>query len=155
MLLTLVLVLAALAAPVQSEAQTAPVRHTWFATGFGAGAMPGNEGGIVTLEAAHQRGDQLFIVAISGVFELFDDSVGDIGVLYGRGRSSGTLHTHWAAGLAFTEGEGESTIGIPVRLGASWRPAPILGIGIRGLANLNTVGSYAGFAIVLEVGDLR
>lgn len=131
-------------------------RQTWAAAGLGAGAMSGDGGGIISLELAHQWDEQLLMLAIGGVFDLYDEAVGDLGVLYGRARTGPTFHSFAAVGLAATEGDaGESTIGVPIRLGASWRPVPILGIGIRTLANLNTVGSYVGFALVLEVGDLR
>lgn len=151
----------ALAAPVaaQTEATEAEqveprVRQTWVAGGFGGGFSTEDARGLVSLEVTHVADEQLFMFAAGGVFDFFGDAIGGVEFLYGRARSEGSFHSHAAIGVAFTEDNTESGVGIPVRLGVSWR-TPVLGIGFRTLANVSTVGSYLGFAVVLEIGDLR
>lgn len=149
--------LLAVATPVAAQTDATGTRtgQTWVAGGFGAGVSTDEAKAMVSLELAHATGEHLFMFAVGGAFELYGESLGDFGVLYRRSRSSESFHTHAAAGLSVTESDSESGVGVPLRLGASWRPVPILGIGVRTLANVSTVGSYVGFAIVLELGDLR
>lgn len=156
--------LTTLAAASPASAQTAPtVRETWVAGGFGAGTIAGTGGGVLgSLEVAHRWDEHLVMFATTAVFDLSNDSMADLGVLYGRVRSGGSFESSAAVGLAFVESGGctscpiaASTIGIPIRLASSYRPTPILGLGIRAVANLNTEASYVGFAFVIELGDLR
>jgi len=96
--------------------------------------------------------------AVLAGYEL-SDIAGEIGVLYGRA-STGQEARQWSAaiGLSFVQldlaGMGlRNVIGVPVGVEGSIN-APNVGIGVRGFANLNSVRSFAGLALMLRLGRL-
>ena len=140
---------------------------TWVALGLGAGAFSGETSGVMALEIAHQRGRHLFALWSSIVFEIFDDSVGDVGLLYGRSTVGGAGSASLAAGLSFVEASidcpalfsGEvcdngRTVGVPIVASASWRPARFIGLGVRTFLNINSIDPFFGAVAAIEIGAL-
>lgn len=91
-----------------------------------------------------------------------DESVMEIGALYGRTRAAGAYSTFFAAGLAYTvvlpevfspaTEPNRRTLGVPVRLGASVRPSRFIGVGVRAFVNLNVEEPTFGAMLNVEVG---
>lgn len=87
------------------------------------------------------------------------EALGELGVLYGRTRSSAWGHYTLAAGLAFTdpgvcnlEGCDVSTVGVPLVLDAGFEPTDVLGLGLQLFANVNPEAFYGGLALTLQLG---
>lgn len=96
--------------------------------------------------------------------DVLDESVAEIGALYGRMRVARAFATFVAFGLAYTEvlpapltpidQSVAPTLGVPFRLGASWRPTRVFGVGVRAFGNLNLEEPTYGAALAVELGRL-
>jgi hypothetical protein len=100
---------------------------------------------------------------------IINDTMNDIGLLYGRATSEKLYHASLSVGLAIVGGSGTSIFdddpdviedfskrfGVPLQAELHWRPAQILGLGLTGFANFNSTKTFAGLALTLQVGKLR
>jgi hypothetical protein len=87
--------------------------------------------------------------------------VGEIGALYGRMALRQWGHAGIAAGLAYTDVQpcpnngnapGCHTVGLPIVAEAAARLGKVIGVGVQAFANLNSLGSYAGGLLFLQLG---
>ncbi len=106
------------------------------------------------------------------------ERVFDFGVLYGLMHKSDMLLASISAGLAYTGVEYEvlgsidyddndhsfdsnynhnveSTIGVPLEAQVFWTPTSFLGLGLIGLANINSEASYVAGLVAIQVGNLK
>jgi hypothetical protein len=148
-------------------AQVSPTAaRFWASGGIGVGATD-EAGGSLAVDLAYQRGPHLLSVRATGVLTLaggdISDNVTDIGVLYGRAltRRGTAAHAAAAVGLSLTEVDlpglpvgSRRAIGIPVGVEVSAN-GRLVGLGLKGFANLNSVQSFAGLVLVLKLGRLR
>ena len=163
-------VLVAIFGPSSADvvAQTVPTPgRLWVTAGVGVGAFgEGGSGISVTADMTYQRGPHLMVLRVTGLTDLNtrggpDDSVADIGLLYGRAstRTGSSVHFSAAAGLALIELDLpgtiiQHTVGVPIAVEATVN-TPIIGLGLKGIANVNSVQSFAGLFLVLRLGRLR
>ena len=147
--------------PADLGAQLAPAQQRfWLSGGAGVGAL-GEVGAGFVVSAAYQRQAHLVVLHSAAVLAGYELShiAGEIGLLYGRastGRSAAQGSV--AIGLSVVQvdiagNELRNTVGLPLAAEASVN-APGVGIGLRGVANLNTARSYAGLTVILRLGRL-
>ena len=163
-LAVLLLVLGFASAPTDAAAQApiaAPARW-WLAGGIGGGGSAEVDGGAVLLQLVHQRGPHHFALRgllMADVWLGADDTMGDLGVLYGRTLSSrGIGHLAAAAGVAYTEVQGCddpngcATVGVPVTVELALTPLEFFGVGAQLFGNVNPNAFFGGAAILLQLG---
>jgi len=151
------------AVPCEVVAQVSPTAsRSWLFGGLGVATL-GESGLSAVAGLSHQRGRHLFALRATAVLGFTDndlqDSVVDIGLLYGRASTGQARGRHLSAvvGLSLIElslSERQHTIGVPVAVEGSV-DTPFVGIGLKGFANLNPVLPYAGLVLVLKLGRLR
>jgi hypothetical protein len=143
-----------------AQAAPPPARFS-LSAGVGAAAI-GETAGAIVADVAYQRRSQLFVLhssLVMGGYELSHVGL-ELGLLYGRASTRQTEDQLAAAiGLAAVQvdiagEELENVIGVPIVAEASLN-APVVGIGIRGFANLNAAQSYAGLTLIVRIGRLR
>ena len=94
------------------------------------------------------------------------DTAGELGVLYGRASTGrGAAHGAATVGLSVVRVDlpgpptgpplgARTTVGIPLSAEISANRS-VVGLGLRGFANLNSVHSFAGLVLMLKLGRLR
>ncbi len=89
------------------------------------------------------------------------DVAGELGILYGRARTGSFGHLSLSAGLSFNGfDQCESSqdqcvgLGVPIVGEAALRLFPVLGLGAQAFANLNSVSSYGGLVVFVQLGWL-
>jgi hypothetical protein len=131
----------------------------WLGAGLGSGARADGGGVAVMGELVYQVRPHHF--ALRGILVADPlgedaDAFGELGLLYGRTALRKWGHASIAAGLAITGTtpcSGRcSTLGLPVVAEISARLGSVVGVGLQGFANLNSLGSYFGFALFLQLG---
>lgn len=150
----------------EASAQTAdrPAR-VWASLGLGAGGVQDLDAPeAVSLQVTAQWGPHHAMLRGLSMFDFSGISGGgpnhevtELGILYGRTVTSSFAYAAAAAGLARVSSfagasRGTSrTVGLPVVIeaGLQWR---VFGLGIQGFGNLNTVSSFWGVALLLEIG---
>lgn len=147
----------------ESQASTLrdPIR-LWINAGLGLGGSGLAVAGSVSVQPGkHVLSARAILTTDS------EEDLADLGLLYGRVLSQGRFHTSLGAGLAraygshdsgFWDHDGEGRkliIGIPLELQLAWRPGRWIGVGVYGFANLNSVQSFGGATLSLQVGKLR
>ncbi len=153
------LALAAAAGPAAADERP----RTWASGGFGLGT--GGSGDGLTLDGAvvHQRGPHYFALRgfmLADPFDAGASSTRELALLYGRSATRRYGHVAVASGLAAVTidpcgtrlGVACTTLGVPFVAEAALQPLPVLGIGLRGFANVNAKGSFAGALVFLQVG---
>jgi len=98
----------------------------------------------------------------------FGQETWDVGILYGRALLVRSFALSASSGVAvvsgtrygslFGRGPGrdlETMIGFPLEAAITWRPTRVLGLSIRGVANVNTGQPLGGLGVTLHVGRLR
>jgi hypothetical protein len=132
-----------------------------LSAGVGA-ALIGPTAGALVGDVAYQRRSHLFMLhssLVMGGYELSHVGL-ELGLLYGRASTRATEGQLAAAiGLAAVQvdiaGENlRNVIGVPIVAEASLNGS-VVGVGIRGFANLNAARSYGGLTLMLRVGRLR
>ncbi|MFA6036602.1 MAG: hypothetical protein WC748_00605 [Legionellales bacterium] len=134
---------------------------------------------LLTLRTSRSEADLWSFVIVEDIF--YDDvenldAVYDIGVLYGLMEKNKYFLASISAGLAYTAIEfsqsenvcvdntcssvnhsdrTQSTIGVPFEAQLFWTPTDVFGIGVIGLANINSEASYAAGLLAIQVGNLR
>lgn len=158
------------ATPPKLVGQDSPaVGRSWLSAGAGVAAAS-KPGGGLTFDLAYQRQAHLLVLRATGVLTFsggeIHDSAGEIGLLYGRALS-GQKATHAAAAIGLSlvviDLAGplagpplgtRRTIGIPIAAEVSANRSRV-GFGLKGFANLNSVRSFTGLAVILKFGRLR
>jgi len=98
----------------------------------------------------------------------FGQDTWDVGILYGRALFVRSFALAASTGVAvvggtrygslFGRGPGrdlETMIGFPLEAAITWRPTRVLGLGVRGVANVNTGQPFGGLGVMLRVGHVR
>ena len=158
----LVLGLGTLAAGEARAQGTAPARpEVWLQAGLGASTE--NLGGVVGVSVA--RGSHLVSARASFAAEDLEggeDEAFDVAVLFGRQlRTAGGFRPSASAGIGYVKCEGcddgfnAASVGLALSLEAVFWPASFAGIGIHGFGNANSIASFAGVALTIQVGRRR
>jgi len=154
-----------IATEVSAQAPSTPDR-LWLSGGLGVGNVVGQGSGITGVAGlTHQRGPHLFALRTTALLEIasgdIGDSVLDIGLSYGRASTGQGIvgHRSATAGLALVDlslrgPRKRRTVGVPLTVEATIN-APVIGLGLRAFANLNTVQTYAGLVLIFRLGRLR
>jgi len=153
--------------PTESSAQaTSAADRLWLSGGLGAGKFVGGGSGIIGgAGVTQQRGPHLFAIRAMALLEVaggdIGDSVVDIGLLYGRASTGQGIvgHRSAAAGLSLLDvslrgPRRRRTLGVSLAAEATANGS-VIGLGLRGFANLNTVRAYAGLVLILKLGRLN
>ena len=156
---------------VAGQAAENPLR-IWAAAGLGGGGglgssqMAGKTEGMIAIgELVGQKAPhQVMVRGLLMVDPMSDGAsygAGELGVLYGRTITTTFAHVGVAAGLALTGFD--SCVdpydscqfpGVPLVAEAALTPFAILGVGLQVFANLNRHTSYAGVAVMVQLGWL-
>jgi len=150
--------LAAMEAVAQNDQRSDP-GYAWVTAGLGLGT----EGfaGVLGFDILNRQ--HLVSFRGLGLSEVFGDNFWDLGVLFGRARRSSRSLLAASAGLAIMGGETcisgcavlHKRVSFPLGVRAAWHPASFLGLGIYGFANFNSVQSFAGGVVTIEIGHLH
>jgi len=159
------LVLALLGGAAAAAGQAPSASRAWLGVGVGTGA--GGEvadGGAVLAELAYQKGPHQITLRTDFIVDPFGsraDVAGELGILYGRSRTGSFGHVSMSTGLSYIgfdqcESSQDSCVrlGVPVVGEAALRVLPVLGLGIQAFANLNSVSSYGGLVVFVQLGWL-
>jgi hypothetical protein len=148
--------------PGSAAAQSAPDRPPIWAQA-GIGVSTANLGGLLAVSAVKKR--HLVSTRASFVAENLDggeDEAFDVALLYGRQfRSRGAFRPSAAAGIAYVKCEGcedgrnATTVGLALSVEAALWPTSVAGVGLHGFGNVNSIQSFAGVAVTLQLGRLR
>lgn len=160
------LVATSLAAVSLAAQSTQPGPRIWLSLGLGGGAAPElSVDGTLAFQATAQWGGHHVALRALGMGDVgsfpdgSDDSVTEVSLLYGRRRAWSFGYVAAAAGLAGVGARGfpgtandlRRTIGLPVSLEVGLQ-SPVVGIGVQGFGNLNTVASFGGVLVALQLG---
>jgi hypothetical protein len=128
-------------------------------TTLGPGASAG-----VSVEADRH----VFSVRATSTDPSFGQETWDVGFLYGRALPVGSFMFSASTGVAVVSGtrygslfgagagrDMETMIGFPLEGAIAWVPTRTIGIGLRGVANVNTGQPFGGLGVTLRVGRLR
>ncbi len=157
--------LALAASETSAQSVDRPVR-VWLGLGFGgAAAQDLDADGAVSFQLTAQWGPHHAVLRSVLMSDLgsfpdgSDDSIEELGVLYGRRAAWSFGYVAIAGGMARVSGDGFSsatskrreTIGLPViaEVGLQWT---VLGLGIQAFGNLNSVSTYGGVCLFLDIG---
>ena len=114
-------------------------------------------GELVFQQGSHQITARA-VVAGDPYSEGSERAVGEIGLLYGRTAMGRSGHVSISAGLAVTDTDMDSevgmTLGVPLVGEAALRIFPFLGLGTQLFANLNSIESYSGLTLFIQFGYL-
>ncbi len=153
------------AGPIHAQSEELGTR-VWLSLGLGGGAAQElNVDGTLAFQANAQWGRHHVALRALGMGDVgsfpdgSDDSVTEVSLLYGRRRAWSFGYVAAAAGLANVSAKGlpgtsnevHRTVGLPVVLEAGLQ-SPVLGLGIQGFGNLNSVATYGGVLILLQLG---
>lgn len=150
-------------ATAQTDAQSSRVLYWLYAgpslTTLGVGASGG-----VSIEADRH----VFSLRATTTDPTFGHETWDVGLLYGRALFVQSFTFSASTGIAivsgtrygslFGRGPGrdlETMIGFPLEGVITWTPTPVFGVGVRGVANVNTGQPFGGLGVTLQVGRLR
>ena len=138
----------------------------WLSVGLGAGSE--DFAGHAALFYQHRA--NLFALRASATAGLFDDGIQDVALLYGRAHGP---RDRWRLGLAtglavvdgcIEPGEGSlfgdceaqpTVVGVPVDAQVVWLPSEYVGLGLHGFADFNSVRSFGGVTLSLQLGRVR
>jgi hypothetical protein len=151
-----------------AEAQEAHDRtRIWLGVGLAsAGGQSGGGGFGAAAQLVYQRRPhQATLRALVLATDLArfpdgsDDSMGEVGVLYGRTRTRSWGHVSASAGgsiVRFERCPGGGfetcrTLGLPLTLEAALN-SRALGIGLQAFGNVNAKAAYGGLALILQLG---
>ncbi len=138
--------------PVEHVTDDEPPREVQ-AFWINVGPAIGGAGGGFHVSASMQINDHLWTGRfVSTEAILGGDTLGDLGVLYGRSTAGRFGLASGAAGLGIVQGE-TTTIGLPVEIQAYFRPLPFAGLGVTLFGNVNPAQPFAGVAVALQLGD--
>lgn len=160
--------LVALLVPAVAAAQTGEgSARVWLALGLAAGAAQAVDAGIGgTVELTGQWREHHASLRILGLADFSgfpdsgsDDSVGEVGLTYGRWSPRSFGYTALAAGLAMVTVHGGEpppddtrvTVGIPLTAEAGVQTT-VIGLSLQAFANLNAEAPWAGVAARILLG---
>jgi hypothetical protein len=120
---------------------------------------------VASADLDFQRRHHWFGVRASAMLDEFygDESVAELGLLYGLAARHGSFHVLGGIGLAYVsvcrEVSGEldcrKRLGIPLTGRLSVRPLPLVGIGAQPFGNMNSIASVTAWTVFVELGKLR
>jgi len=123
-------------------------------------------GGSVGLAVEADR--HVFSLRAASTDPTFGQETWDVGVLYGRALFVDAFMLSASTGVAmvggrryktlFGDGAGtamETAIGFPLEGALVWEAAPVLALGIRGFANVNTEQPFGGMGVTVRIGRVR
>jgi hypothetical protein len=156
-LAVLVIISAALCPPLAAQDRS----RIWLGAGLGSAGRTDGAGGVAVMgEVVYQHKRHQF--AVRGLLAADPlgengDEFGEVGLLYGRVAIKKSGHASIAGGLAVTavspcRTRSCTTLGFPIVGEVSARIGSVLGVGLQGFANINTRSSYAGFALLIQLG---
>ena len=151
-----------------AAAQTAPPpdanTHFWLYAGPSVTTLGMGASGGVSVEVDRH----VFSLRATSTDPSFGQETWDVGMLYGRALVMESFMVSASTGVAvvsgrrygslFGQGAGrdlEAMIGFPLEGAVTWVPASMLGIGVRGFANVNTGQPFGGLGVTLRIGRLR
>jgi len=153
-----------------SQTSAQPVNRptrVWLSLGLGGGgAQELDANGAASFQLTAQWGPHHTMFRALGMGDVSsfpeagsDDTIEEVGVLYGRRAVSSFGYAALAGGLAIVNAKGfagasnarRQTIGLPVIAEAGLQSS-VLGLGIQAFGNLNTVSLYGGVSLFLQVG---
>ncbi len=85
----------------------------------------------------------------------------ELGVMYGWASDPDVIHYSISGGISAIriageeQDEPEFTTGFPVDVALSYRPSPLLGVGVSAFANFNNVENIGGLALRVDIGLMR
>ena len=138
----------------------------WLSAGLGAGSE--DFAGHAALFYQHRA--NFFALRASATAGLFDDGIQDVALLYGRAHGP---RNRWRLGLAtgvalvdgcIEPGEGSlfgncderpTVVGVPVDAQVVWLPSQYVGLGLHGFADFNSMRSFGGVTLSLQLGRVR
>jgi len=142
-----------------------------FWLGIAGGQSTVDIGGTLFFNASYQSQCHCFSVRTLGTGAWLDKgkNMSECSVLYHRATQPSSFYLSAGAGLGFVHGwidergifgtkedtELGKKLGVPLEIQFIWRPLPIVGVGVTGFANINSVESYAGWLLTLQVGKLK
>lgn len=123
-------------------------------------------GGSVGLAAEADR--HVFSLRAASTDPTFGQETWDVGVLYGRALFVRTFTFSASTGVAIVGGRRyktlfgsgpsealETAIGFPLEGTLVWEAAPVLSLGVRGFANVNTEQPFGGMGVTVRIGRMR
>jgi len=147
-------VLLALAATADAQEQSVPWR-VWG--GFGGGFS--GEGAAVTGQLVFQKAPHQLMaraVLIADPYDAASNPIGEIGLLYGRTAMGKAGHVSLSTGFAIVDTDMDSemgmTVGVPIVAEAAVRIFPVMGLGAQVFGNLNSIDSYGGGVLFIQLG---
>jgi hypothetical protein len=162
----LVALFGCIAVSTASAQETPAPARIWAGAGL---AMAGNSdvsgiglsGQLVYQKHAHQLGVRgLAVVDLSQFPDGGDDTIGELGILYGRTRMFGSGHVSLSAGASMVgldpcphDDDPCFVLGVPIVAEAALS-AKVTGIGLQVFGNVNSKAPYAGVALFLQLGWL-
>ena len=156
--------LGASSAAAQASPQQAAGAHYWIYAGPSLTTLGiGASGGVAVEVDRH-----VFSVRATSTDPSFGQETWDVGILYGRALPVQSFTFSASTGVAvvsgtrygslFGRGTGtdlDTMIGFPLEGTITWTPTRVLGVGVRGFANVNTEQPFGGLGVTLHVGRLR
>jgi hypothetical protein len=136
----------------------------WLGAGLGSAARTDGAAGVAVMgELVYQvKVHQFALRGILAADPLGEngDEFGEVGLLYGRVALRKWGHTSIAGGVAVTgiapcPRSSCTTLGLPVVAEISARLGPVIGVGLQAFANLNSRSSYAGWALLIQLGWMK
>ena len=155
---------AAQPAAAQPAAPSGEGTHYWLYAGPSLTTLgPGASAGVSVETDRH-----VFSVRATCTDPSFGQETWDVGFLYGRALPVGPFVFSASTGVAvvsgtrygslFGSGVGrdlETMIGFPLEGAIAWLPTRTIGVGLRGIANVNTGQPFGGLGVTLRLGRLR
>jgi hypothetical protein len=136
--------------------------RVWLGLGLGGGGGSELDGAAASAQLVFQHRAHYMAIRALLLFDVYGDdgNTGEIGVLYGRMALRSWGHAGLAGGLAYTDvqpcphggGVGCHTVGVPLLAEAAARLNSVLGVGVQAFVNLNSVMSYRGALVFLQLG---
>lgn len=159
-ILLFTLLLAASTAHAQDfyEYEPEPERDLWVATGLGIGGATDVQGAAVQASANYQTGTNLFKTRFSLVSELDSDTFYDLGLMYGRVLTQGSIYSSVSVGVASvglpSSGlvDSDWDVGVPVEANVFFPVFEQADLGVTAFANLNDSESFGGLTLSLQFG---
>ena len=151
----------------QQEQKSSTEKYYWLNIGFGPASV-GDDDGVFHTNISYQWNKNIITIRALSCGEMFGRSLNDYSLLYDRVICSNKILVSIGAGLGVVNGkishglfsteENETiptTIGLPFEAQIFWRPLKFLGIGLYGVANINSEETFYGLALGLQLGKLR
>jgi hypothetical protein len=161
----------------RAAAQGAPPAHTavWASFGMGRAFLPQGADIGLHLEGSYQFGSNVVSVRTGSASSIVNAIINaitgepgnvdahDFAVLFGRATAPAQLYGSAAAGVGLVVADRDSAgtrtssqkFTVPVEGQVAWRPLRYLGLVLCGYASFNSVRTFSGVTLGLQLGRLR